>query len=512
MKNALLFVSFLAGFSAFGQTWSNDVAQVFYNKCTKCHHTGGIAPTSYMSYGEVSPMTAAIYDAVNTGHMPPWPPDNNYQQYVHDRSLTAAEKTLILDWIMAGFPEGIAANTPPAPVYTSNTVLGNGDLTIQIPTYMSKATSISDDYVCFSVPSGLTQNRVIKAIEIVPGNRQIVHHALIYVDPTGSEVTDTIGGNCASPSNSTTKLITGYTPGSTPMVLPTSAPMKLGIDIAAGSNIYFGMHYPSGTYGEYDSTKVIFHFYPIGTTGVRQVTADPIVQNWNFALPNNQTTTVNAQYVLPAAYPNISVLSAFPHMHLLGQTIKSYGVTPAGDTLKYVNVPQWDFHWQDFYFFKHVIKTPPGTVIKGTGKYVNNTGSTVTAGLNTTDEMFIVYFHYMVYQAGDENYDMEALMSASIDELLPPQQGPLMTYPNPFSTSTQIVYANAKAGDVVSVSIYDYQGKLIRQLKNAETLSTSGVAIEWDGTTDAGADARKGIYFVSMTVNGQPFTAQLIRN
>jgi hypothetical protein len=180
--------------------------------------------------------------------------------------------------------------------------------------------------------------------------------------------------------------------------------------------------------------------------------------------------------------------------------------------LKYINVPKWDFHWQDFYFFKHVIKTPPGTIIKGTGKYVNNTGSTVTAGLNTTDEMFIVYFHYMVYQAGDENYDMEALMSASIDELLPAQEGPLMTYPNPFSTSTQIVYANAKAGDVVSVSIYDYQGKLIRQLKNAETLSTSGMAIEWDGTTDAGADAHKGIYFVSMTVNGQPFTAQLIKN
>jgi flagellar hook assembly protein FlgD len=107
---------------------------------------------------------------------------------------------------------------------------------------------------------------------------------------------------------------------------------------------------------------------------------------------------------------------------------------------------------------------------------------------------------------------MEALMSASIDELLPPQQGPLLTYPNPFSTATKIVYANAKAGDVVSVSIYDYQGKLMRNLKNAETLSTSGLAVEWDGTTESGAAARNGIYFVSMTVNGQPFTAQIIRN
>ena len=30
----------------FGQTWSDDVASIVYNKCAKCHHDGGIAPTS----------------------------------------------------------------------------------------------------------------------------------------------------------------------------------------------------------------------------------------------------------------------------------------------------------------------------------------------------------------------------------------------------------------------------------------------------------------------------------
>ena len=37
---------------------------------------------------------------------------------------------------------------------------------------------------------------MIKAVEIVPGNREIVHHALIYVDPTATSVTDTVGGDC----------------------------------------------------------------------------------------------------------------------------------------------------------------------------------------------------------------------------------------------------------------------------------------------------------------------------
>ena len=225
------------------------MAQIVYNKCTKCHHNGGIAPFPLMTYNESSPMAAAIYDAVSQDRMPPWPPDNNYQQYVHNRALSSSEKTTIQNWVLAGAPEGNAANTPPPPVYSSGTLLGNGDLTVQIPTYMSKATSMNDDYACFAVPSGLLQNRTIKSIEIIPGNRQIVHHALIYLDPGAVESTDSIGGNCASPSNQNTKLIAGYTPGSTPMILPSVAPLKLGIDISAGSQVYFAMHYPAGSMG-----------------------------------------------------------------------------------------------------------------------------------------------------------------------------------------------------------------------------------------------------------------------
>ena len=99
-------------------------------------------------------------------------------------------------------------------------------------------------------------------------------------------------------------------------------------------------------------------------------------------------------------------------MHLLGKTIKSYAITPTSDTIKFANIPHWDFHWQDFYFFKHMQKVPQGSKIKGVGVYdntatnehnPNNPPVMVTAGLNTNDEMFLVYFHYMLYQNGDEN-------------------------------------------------------------------------------------------------------------
>ena len=517
-KLLLLSIPFLSlGLNA--QTWSDNVAQIFYNKCTMCHHTGGIAPNSMMTYAEASPMAATIAGYVGSDEMPPWPPDNSYNQYVHDRALSAVEKSTILDWVLGGALEGIAANTPPAPVYTTGSLLGNGDLTVQIPTYMSKATASSDDYACFSIPSGLLANRTIKSVEIVPGNRAIVHHALIYLDAAATEVTDTVGGNCAGPSSTNTKLIAGYTPGASPMTLPTVAPMKLGIDISAGSNVYFGMHYPAGTYGLYDSTKVIFHFYPAGTTGIRQVSADPIIQNWSFSLPPNQITNVQAQYTpLPA---NISLLSVFPHMHMVGKSIKAFGIKPNGDTLKLANIPQWDFHWQDFYFFKNIVWAPTGTVIKGQGVYDNTTANpenpnsppiTVTAGLNTSDEMFLVYFHYMIHQTGDENYDMEALMSASLNEQMVADASPISIYPNPFTEGTNIVHPGVKSGDIVSVYVYDYQGKLIKKLVQAETSSSDGFTATWDGTNDVNAEARNGVYFVSINVNGQNSTKQLIKN
>jgi hypothetical protein len=520
-KIIFLFWLFL-GFNSFAQTWSDGIAQLVYDKCTKCHHTGGIAPFSLMTYSEASPMAGAIYDAVAQDRMPPWPPDNNYQQYAHNRALNATEKSTLLSWCTNGAPEGVSANTPPPPVYNNAAVLGNGDLTVQMPSYMSKATSMTDDYACFAVPSGLLQNRTIKSIEIIPGNREIVHHALIYIDPSGIEVTDSVGGNCASPSNSNTKLIAGYTPGATPMILPSVAPLKLGIDIAAGSQVYFAMHYPAGSYGQFDSTKVIFHFYPVGTTGIRQVSADPMIQNWSFSLPANQVTNVSAQYPpgsggIPV---NVSVLSVFPHMHLLGENIKSYAIKPTGDTLKFIDIPHWDFHWQGFYFFKNIQFAPAGSKIKGEGTYnntalnphnPNNPPINVYAGLNTNDEMFLVYFHYMLYQSGDENYNMESLMSASLAEQLPMDNSGVIVYPNPSSEQVTIELSNAKIGDRISASVYDYSGRVVKSLCINQLISNDGWNIIWDGTNSNGENMAKGIYYVSLLVNGQVFSKQVVR-
>ena len=498
-----------------GQTWSGEVAQLFYNKCSKCHHPGGLAPTSLMTYGEVSPMATIISQYITDEEMPPWPPDNSYQEYLHVRSLSSTEKSTILNWLSNGLPEGNSAATPPPPVYTNNTILGNGDLTVQIPTYMSKATA-NDDYVCFSVPTYLTQNRIIKAVEVVPGNRQIVHHALIFIDPNGIEVTDTLDGLCASPSNASTKLVIGYTPGASPMILPSVSPLALGMDIGPGSKIYFAMHYPVGSYGEFDSTKVILHFYPPGTTNVRQISAAPLISNYNFTLPANQVTNLTAQYPTNGGVPtNFSVLSVFPHMHLLGTNIKAYAYKANQDTVKFVNIPHWDFHWQDFYFFRYIQKVSTGFKIKGEAKYDNTVNNphnpnspplNVSSGFNTTDEMFLVYFHFMPYMNGDENYDLQELMSATLGDYMEEDLNGIVSYPNPFQENICIEFKDPfEISD--QIFVYSSSGDFICKLDPIVGASK----VLWDGKNSNGQNVSKGAYYLSARIKGKAYSKKLLK-
>lgn len=518
----LIFSMSLFAFGVKSQTWSDDVAQIFYEKCTKCHHQGGVAPFSLMQYNEASAMAAAIYDAVQQDIMPPWPPNNNYQQYVHSRALEPTQKTTVISWLLNGMQEGNSANTPPQPIYNSDAILGSGDLTLQIPNYASNATAQSDDYVCFSIPSNLAQDRIIKSVEIVPGNRAIVHHCLIYIDPSGASLTDTIGGNCASPSSPSATLVTGYTPGSSPMTLPSSGGLKLGMNMPANSTVVFTMHYPEGSYGMVDSTKVIFHFYPPGEANVRMVSAAPVIQNWSFSLPPEAITTVQGQYPASGGLSaDVSVLSVFPPMHLIGETIKVFGIEANGDSIPFIDIPHWHFHWQDFYFFKHIQKAPIGTTLKAIGTFNNTSANihnpnsppiTITPGLNTTNEMFLVYSHFMSYQNGDELFDIEELMdneTADLIELNQKNTG-IKTYPNPFSENLMIELSAVKSGDQLSITVFSQEGSVVKTIMRNELYT--GQTIQWDGTNNLGAPVSKGIYFISVNINGLNTSKMIMKN
>jgi hypothetical protein len=347
-----------------------------------------------------------IQHVTSSGEMPPWPPDTLYRSYAYENTLNIDEINTILDWITNGSPLGDTSLLPTMPTFSNSSQLGVADLEIQIPTYSSTAGPGNDDYVCFSIPSYLTQNRQIRAVEVIPGNLQIVHHVIVSLDPFPNNSVVTTP-NCMGPQGGT---IYTWAPGSVPLVFPETQNNSFGVNLPANSSLSLAMHYPEGSFGQLDSTKVKIYFYPQNTT-IREITSDYLINEGLFGqpfiLPPNQVTEITGTYG-PTAQ-DYSFMSVFPHMHLLGKYIEMYAVTPVNDTINLVRINNWDFEWQGAYLFEKFIKIPAGSVIYANGTFDNTQSPTnpnpvtVQSGLNTQDEMFIGIFQFLPYQTGDED-------------------------------------------------------------------------------------------------------------
>ncbi|MBT5749989.1 MAG: hypothetical protein HOI39_02560 [Flavobacteriales bacterium] len=411
MKKILL-VLFYLPMIGFGQNpnYSEDIAPILYGKCLQCHHNGGIAPLTLETYASVVSNAGMIQHVTSTGEMPPWPPDTLFQNYAYQNVLSMNEINTILDWITNGVPLGDTSLLPTMPTFGNLLQLGVPDLELQMPTYASTATSNSDDYICFSIPTGLLQNRRIKAIEVIPGNLQTVHHVLVSIDPFPNTSIVTTA-NCMGPQGD---MIYAYAPGALPLIYPGTTNNSFGVELPANSSVSFAMHYPEGSLGQLDSTKVRFYFYPQSTV-IREISNEFLINEGLFGapfyLPPNQITEVTGSF--GPTTQDYSFISVFPHMHLLGKDIVFYAVTPLNDTINLIRINNWDFEWQGNYYFEKFLKIPAGSIIYAKGNYDNTISSTnpnpvsVQSGFNTEDEMFIGIFQFLPYQLGDENISIE---------------------------------------------------------------------------------------------------------
>ncbi len=382
-------------------TWSNDVAKIMYGNCTSCHRPGGMAPFSLTTYDDVSPMAAWLEQNITSKNMPPWPADENYKSFVHERVLSQQDKQTFSDWVAAGTPSGDLRFAPPIPQYSNGTQLGTPNLSLQISPYT--ITQSGDVYRNFVLPTGLTQANYATAVEVLPGNPEIVHHVLVYVDSNSTSVPpNSLGAGLQS------ELVYSYVPGAVPYYTPVGA----GFRMPAGCRIILQVHYAPGSLGLIDNTTVNFK---TTTIPQRRIQVNAIlnnitsIDNGPLSIPANETRTFYESFLLNY---NLTFLYAFPHMHKIGKSIRSWANKPVtNDTIRFVNVPEWDFNWQDNYVFPNALKIPAGSTLRATAFYDNTASNpnnpssppqNVTTGEGTYDEMMAVFFAYTPYQAGDE--------------------------------------------------------------------------------------------------------------
>ena len=493
-KFLLLLCLVMAGsFSARSQTWADNVATILFNNCVSCHRPSGIAPFSLLTYTDAYNYRLSIKADVSSRHMPPWPPADTYVHFAGARVLSSGDINTIVNWVNNNSPSGNLANAPPAPPPPSNQ-LGVPDKSLRMPDFISTASG-SDVYQCFVLPLRLPAAQFLSAIEVIPGDPGIVHHVLVFQDTTPNHAAQQL--DIATPEPGYTNfggigvnsavMMYGWVPGTTTKKLP----IIFGQKIYPNSDLVIQVHYPAGTSGRLDSTKVRLYYNT--NIAAREVRVDPILNhfaptlvNGPLSIPANTVKTFEEKFTLPVLY-TASVLSVAPHMHLVGTTLKSFANKPNGDTIRFIDIPKWDFHWQGQYYFQRPVIVSAGSTLRAFATYDNTTNNpsnpnspprTVNLGESTTDEMMLVYFAHTAYQTGDENIILDSsLIVTGIND--PRVFGAdLSFFPNPTNTSLQ--FRNPHPRDPGRLSVWNMGGQKVMEktISSQEwvTISTNELA------------------------------------
>ncbi len=385
-----------------GITFTKDIAPIVFNKCASCHRPGEVSPFTLLNYQDVKKRAKQIGIVAEHRIMPPWKAEPGFGEFKDSRFLTKDQIQTINDWVGEGAPEGNPADLPPAPKFASGWTLGQPDMVAEPSEEYSLNAEGRDVYRNFVIPTSLTENRWVSAIEVRPGNRKIVHHVLVYLDTSGAarrlDAADpgpgysTFGGVGFLPSGS----LGGWAPGNVQRPLP----LGVGMDLPKGADIVLQVHYHKSGKVETDRTKLALYFCKA-----------PVDKRFRWVPVLNPALNIppgDANYEVRAGMPlmnDATLVNVTPHMHLLGREMSVVASKPNGEQVKLVRIPDWDFNWQNTYTFKEPLKLPRGSNISLVAKYDNSTGNprnpnnppkSAHWGEQTTDEMCIAFVGYTI--------------------------------------------------------------------------------------------------------------------
>jgi hypothetical protein len=165
-------------------TYSRDVLPILQNHCQGCHRPGEVGPFSLLTYRQAVNWASDIKEYTGSRQMPPWKP-NEGLAFHNDRRLSDKEIQTLAAWVDGGTPEGDPKDAPPPRKFTDGWQLGKPDLVLSMDSDFQLAPGGRDVFRWFALPTNLTEDKSVIAVEVRPGNPRIVHHALLFIDTSG---------------------------------------------------------------------------------------------------------------------------------------------------------------------------------------------------------------------------------------------------------------------------------------------------------------------------------------
>lgn len=364
MKKLLVFTAALLAHHAGGNevTYSRHIAPLIQERCAACHREGGGAPFALADHASVSRKAGTILRVLEQRFMPPWHAIGGDVPLEGDRRLSDAEPALFKQWHDAGRPEGDPADLPAPRVFPAGWQLGEPDLILTMDAAYELPADGPDIYRNFVLPTGLLEDRYVKAVEYRPSSPQVVHHALFYVDARGRcrevDAADPEPGFAEMPvGEGTGKSIGAWVPGASPRPLPEG----LAHTITAGSDIIIQIHFHLTGKPEREQSQIALYFTDSPPerpfTSIQLPPVFGAFSGIDLA-PGAGETVVTDSFELPVA---VRAFGAHPHSHYRGKSLSMTAHLPGGESLLLLNIPVWDMNWQEEYRFAREVPLPAGT-------------------------------------------------------------------------------------------------------------------------------------------------------
>ncbi len=376
-------------------TFNNQVVRVFQKHCQECHRPGEVAPFSLTTYPDAYARRDDVREAVESRYMPPWKAVPGHGEFADVRRLSHDEIHLIERWVQSGAPEGDPRDLPSPRKFPTGWTLGTPTAVFAMEAPFTVPAKTKDIYRCFVVPIRLaSESNFIRASEVLPGNRKIVHHVRTFLDVTGRSVElDAAepgpGYTCfGGPRFDSAGGLGGWAPGYPPIQIPSGVAWR----IPPGARLVMQVHYNNpGDTPQTDLTKIGVHLQS-GPFDRRLWYARAFA--WGFGIPaGDPRKSVVAR---TRVQEDVEAISVFGHMHLLGRALTVTAHLPDGKKQSLLKIDDWDFEWQIRYTYKRPVPLPEGTLIEAECVYDNSEANPknpskppkpVFSGFETTDEM-----------------------------------------------------------------------------------------------------------------------------
>ena len=463
-------------------TFNQHIAPIVFRNCAACHRPGEAGPFSLLSYADVRKRAEQIARVTSIRFMPPWPPEPGYGDLAGARRLGDDQVALIQRWARAGAPEG-PPPAPSPPAFTEGWQLGPPDLVIEMDRAYTVPAEGTDLFRNFVLPAPVKTTRYVRAMELRPGDKRVVHHANVLLDRTGSarrhDARDPgpgFGGmdvELESDAFEPDSHFLFWKPGTAALSEPEGMPWT----IDDKTDLVLNLHLQPT--GRPEVIRPLLGLYFTEAPPTRFPMLLQLEHDGAIDIPPGATDfAVEDHYELPV---DVEVLGVYPHAHYLGKDVQGYAILPDGSKTWLIWIRDWDFAWQAVYRCAHPIFLPRGSVLHMRIGYDNSEANPrnpshppreVKAGNRSSDEMGHLWVQVLPRQRDDRWTLQETFMRRRLEK-----------YPGDFVAHANLGAALEARGRPAE-AIEEYRRALAVRPTSAAALNNLGAALQSTGDVE----------------------------